>query len=266
VVDAAVVASRSNFGFGGPQPDLRLSGFLLEDQGFDPVKLDIRDPRTGLVHTFTVIGVLAETAPQFMLGITVSQTGMNSAFGAVAPSIYLFKLAPGVDPATTADRMEAAFVANGMQVDDLRKLLRDGVGASLTFTYIILGFMGLGLIVGVAALGVISARAVVERRQQIGVLRSIGLQRRMIEATFLLESSLISLTAILLGTVLGLVVAYNVIAQSASQPSWGNLEFAVPWWTLTIVFVTVYAASLLATIIPARRGARVRPAEALRYQ
>ena len=34
--------------------------------------------------------------------------------------------------------------------------------------------MGLGLIVGVAALGVITARAVVERRQQIGVLRAIG--------------------------------------------------------------------------------------------
>ena len=31
--------------------------------------------------------------------------------------------------------------------------------------------MGLGLIVGIAALGVISARAVVERRQEIGILR-----------------------------------------------------------------------------------------------
>ena len=44
-----------------------------------------------------------------------------------------------------------------------------------------MGFMGLGLIVGVAALGVISARAVVERRQQIGVLRAIGFRRRMVQ-------------------------------------------------------------------------------------
>jgi hypothetical protein len=40
------------------------------------------------------------------------------------------------------------------------------LGSQKTFNYIIEGFMGLGLIVGVAALGVISARAVVERRQR----------------------------------------------------------------------------------------------------
>ena len=60
--------------------------------------------------------------------------------------------------------------------------------------------MGLGLIVGVAALGVISARAVVERRQQIGVLRAIGFRRGMVQLSFLLESSFIALTAIVVGT------------------------------------------------------------------
>jgi putative ABC transport system permease protein len=43
--------------------------------------------------------------------------------------------------------------------------------------------MALGLIVGVAALGVISARSVVERRQQIGVLRAVGFRRGMVQAT-----------------------------------------------------------------------------------
>ena len=71
--------------------------------------------------------------------------------------------------------------------------------------------------VGVAALGVISARAVVERRQQIGVLRSIGFRRRMVQVTFLLESSFVALTAIVVGTVLGLVIAYNVIATTAAS-------------------------------------------------
>jgi putative ABC transport system permease protein len=53
-------------------------------------------------------------------------------------------------------------------------VLRDTVRASPTFQWLILGFLGLGLIIGVAALGVISARAVEERRQQIGVMRAIG--------------------------------------------------------------------------------------------
>ena len=80
-----------------------------------------------------------------------------------------------------------------------------------------MGFMGLGLIVGVAALGVITARAVVERRQQIGVLRAIGFRKRMVQLTFLIESSFVALTSIVVGTALGLVVAHNVISDSRAR-------------------------------------------------
>jgi putative ABC transport system permease protein len=126
--------------------------------------------------------------------------------------------------------------------------------------------MGLGLIVGVAALGVISARAVVERRQQIGVLRAIGFRRGMVQAVFLIESSFIALTSIVAGTVLGLVLAENIIRDSSKQPSWENLHLVVPWATLGIVFLVVYVVALAATLAPALRASRIRPAEALRYQ
>jgi putative ABC transport system permease protein len=131
---------------------------------------------------------------------------------------------------------------------------------------IILGFLGLGLVIGVAALGVVSARSVVERRQQIGVLRAIGFQRRMVQLSFLLESSVIALGAIVLGTVFGVAIAYNVIQDSAANPSWSQLSLSLPWATFAIVFVAVYAAALLATFIPARRASRIAPASALRYQ
>ena len=118
--------------------------------------------------------------------------------------------------------VESAFLANGMQADSLQKLLADAVSASLTFDRLIEGFMALGLIVGVAALGVVSARSVVERRQQIGVLRAIGYRRSMVQACFLIESSFVALTAIVVGTALGLAVAYNVISDTRRQPSWSG--------------------------------------------
>lgn len=126
--------------------------------------------------------------------------------------------------------------------------------------------MGLGLIVGVAALSVITARSVVERRQQIGVLRSIGFQRRMIQAAFLLESSFVALTAIVVGTALGLALGFNIVSDQAKQPSWDNITFTVPWLTLGAVFLLVYAVALVTTLAPAVRSSRVYPAEALRYQ
>ena len=126
--------------------------------------------------------------------------------------------------------------------------------------------MMLGLVVGVAALGVISARAVVERRQQIGVLRAIGFRRGMVQAVFLIESSFIALTSIVAGTVLGLILAENIVRDSAKQPSWENLTLVVPWGTFGVVFLVVYLVALAATLAPAMRASRIRPAEALRYQ
>ena len=126
--------------------------------------------------------------------------------------------------------------------------------------------MGLGLMVGVAALGVISARAVVERRQQIGVLRAIGFRRGMVQALFLLESSFIALTSIVVGTALGLVLAYNIIEDSRRQPSWENMTLVVPWPTSRSSSSSSTPSPLATTFLPAVRASRVYPAEALRYQ
>jgi putative ABC transport system permease protein len=140
------------------------------------------------------------------------------------------------------------------------------VAANMTFNRLIQGFMGLGLVVGVAALGVISARAVVERRQQIGVMRALGFRRRMVQTAFLLESSFIAATAIVVGTALGLILAWNIIDDQRRMPSWENLSLHVPWINLLVVFAIVYVVALAATLAPAIRASRISPAEALRYQ
>jgi len=118
----------------------------------------------------------------------------------------------------------------------------------------------------VAALGVISARAVVERRQQIGMLRAIGFQPEMIQRSLLAETGIVALTAIVVGAGLGLLLAFNIIDDQRRQPSWENLELYVPWLNLFIVFAIVYVVALAATLAPAIRASRTRPAEALRYQ
>ena len=115
-----------------------------------------------------------------------------------------------------------------MEAESIQKVVDDAVAASMTFNRLIQGFMGLGLIVGVAALGVISARAVAERRQQIGVLRAIGFRRGMVQAVFLLESSFIALTSIVVGTGLGLLLTYEIVLDSRKTPSWENITLVVP--------------------------------------
>jgi len=266
VVDPLVVPRKANWNM-GPAPKFKLHGFYLEDKSFAPVRMDVRDPQTGRVARLTVIGVLADSVPLFMAGVWTSQATATHAFGDRAlPTGYLFALEKGVDPKATATRLESAFLANGMQADSLKKLLSDVVSANLTFDRIIMGFMGLGLIVGVAALGVITARSVVERRQQIGVLRAIGFRRRMVQLAFLFESSFVALTSIVVGTVLALIVAFNVVHDATQQPGMESVGFDVPWGMLAIIFSVVYLVALGTTLLPAVRASRIYPAQALRYE
>jgi putative ABC transport system permease protein len=266
VVDPMAAPRRANFAGFAPPQDFRLSGFYLEDETFAPVRLDVRDPQTGAQIPLTVIGILSDTAPYSMAGISTSQETLDAFGERVEPTVHLFALREGADATAIAQKLETAFIANGMEADSIQALLDDAVGANTTFTRLVQGFMGLGLVVGVAALGVITARSVVERRQQIGVLRAIGFQRRMVQLSFLLESSFIALTSIVVGTALGLAVAFNVISDSKEQPSWENMSFDVPWLNLGVIFLAVYLTALATTFAPALRASRVYPAEALRYE
>jgi putative ABC transport system permease protein len=265
VVDGFVVPRRQNWSFGTP-PDFRLRGFFVEDGTFAPVPVEVTDGQTGTTIRLTVIGVLSDTVPLEMAGISTSQRTLAPLGARAQPLVWYFATAPGVDARATAHDLESAFLANGMEADAMSDLLADAVGVSWMFNRLVLGFLGLGLIVGVAALAVVSARSVVERRQQIGVLRAIGFQRGMVRSTFVLEASLVSLASIVAGTALGLVLSFNIIRDTASRPGYDNLAFSVPWASLGVVFAAVFLAAILASSLPARKAARVQPADALRYQ
>jgi putative ABC transport system permease protein len=122
----------------------------------------------------------------------------------------------------------------------------------------------IGLVVGVAALGVISTRAVVERRQQIGMLRALGFQRNMVSWIFLIESSFVSLLGIGLGVGLALIPASQMITEMAVEIP--GLTFQVPWKEIVFVSGLAYAMTLLTTWLPAVQASQVTPAEALRYE
>jgi putative ABC transport system permease protein len=142
--------------------------------------------------------------------------------------------------------------------DELR--LVQGVRGLLNM--ILQGFMGVGLLAGVAALGTLSTRAVVERRRQIGVLRALGFSAGAVSAGLLVESAVVALLGAGLGVALGLFVAQNTVAfLSQLNP---ELRFSVPWEQIGVVVLVALGAALLMTMLPARAAARLTPAEALR--
>ena len=239
---------------------------FYKDEKMSGVDVEVREPRSGAVVQVKVIGVL-DRIHENSGSMIVSKSILDDAIPFPLPiTNYRFTLADGVDAKEVARTMEASFLEYGMDTEVLEEELeKEAAGAMGTFR-VFIGFQALGLVVGVAALGVVTTRAVVERRQQIGVLRAIGYRRRMIQLSFLLESSFISLLGIIIGTTLGIVLGWQAYNDIKEDEGIDTIRFSIPWIQIGVILAVTYAASLLATFLPARQASRVYPAEALRYE
>ena len=77
-------------------------------------------------------------------------------------------------------------------------------------------YLGFGLLIGIAGLGVVMVRAARERRHEIGTLRAMGLQGRVVSRAFLIEAFFIAGGGVIIGTSLALVTAYQVVVNSSA--------------------------------------------------
>ena len=243
-----------------------LEGVYYNDNSMETVQLEVRDPRTRQVFTLTVIGVMDRLHRSAGSIITSKQALDDASPFPVPLTSYRFRLAAGADAAAVSRNIEAAFLEHGMSSVVGAAELERQAGADRTFGRLFSGFLALGLIAGITALGIVSTRAVAERRQQIGVLRALGYRRRMVMLSFLLESSFVSLLGTLLGAALGLILARQAFLGFASEEGIESLTFTIPWGEIALILVATYAFSMLATYLPARRASRTYPAEALRYE
>lgn len=137
------------------------------------------------------------------------------------------------------------------------------------------------LIVSVAAFNIIASLVMVVagKRNDIAILRTMGLSRGSVVATFIVQGTVIGWIGTLAGVCLGIVLALNAGDITPALERLFRFEIFDPevyyitripseLRTLDVLLVaaTALALTLLATIYPARRAAATEPAEALRYE
>jgi putative ABC transport system permease protein len=179
-------------------------------------------------------------------------------------SSALIATAPGVRDQTVMNELQVKFLSSGLVATSLQASVKRMFDANTSFFRLMEGFLALGLAVGITGLGVVMVRAVRERRRTIGVLRALGFRARTIERSFLLESSIVALEGIVIGAVLGVLTTWLLYQNSAAFATVQGSKFPILWGTLAIAVFGTWAASLLATLGPARRAARILPALAVR--
>lgn len=208
----------------------------------------------------TVIGIMDQI---LVSGAFTTKAFVEShATGVTENLFYVDTVAgTGIADETVLDEFEnglAEFGLNGIVVKDV---IAEAMAISSSMMQLMEVFLGVGLIVGISGLGIITIRNIAERRQEIGVMRAIGFQRNMILNTFLLETSFVALLGITMGVVLGLLLSYRLF-------DWGGFseisEFVVPWGEVLLVLLIAFTVTIASTLPPSRKAARLAPAEALR--
>jgi putative ABC transport system permease protein len=161
-----------------------------------------------------------------------------------------------------AKRIEANYKDLGLDAASIRKKVLDQNQSFRQIFTLIRLFLSLGLIVGILSLGIVTARSVIERRQEIGMMRALGYLRRQIRRTFLMEMLTTVALGILIGTFIALIVSFAIWYAQLRQL---RLPYVVPTGELLLIGFIAFTVTTLATLSPILRAARTPPAEALRY-
>jgi lipoprotein-releasing system permease protein len=137
------------------------------------------------------------------------------------------------------------------------------------------------MIVVVAAFNIISTLVMVvtDKQSDIAILRTLGASPRTVMGIFIIQGSVLGVVGNVLGVIGGIALALNVADLVKWYEGLSGTNFLDPniyyiselpsdlhWSDVGVVSIVAFVITLLATLYPAWRAARVQPAEALRYE
>jgi putative ABC transport system permease protein len=219
----------------------------------DPVTVRVGDRRVELrVILLGGWGKAGMVAPEAMAQLT----------DAPEPHVIWARASAGVDPIQLVDDLDGLADAAGAEVEDHLQVRAAGNRQLDVLTWSVLGLLGVSVAIALIGIGNTLGLSALERAREHAMLRALGLTRRQLRRMLAAEAVLLSVVATLLGTTIGVGfawVAYEAVVKRALT----HATMQIPWPSLGAVVLIAALAGLLASVLPARRAARVTPAAGL---
>ena len=132
-------------------------------------------------------------------------------------------------------------------------------------TGVLVAFAAISLVVSTIMIAIIIYTSVLERRKEIGVLRSIGARKKDVARVFLAESAILGGYSGVIGVVVSCLIS---LAGSAILKSVFGIAdiMQVEWWHAVMMLGISVLLSMLAGFVPSRVAAKKDPAIALRSE
>lgn len=183
-------------------------------------------------------------------------------FGGGTPDLFVMTVPPGTDPAAARDALVAAFPELYLDVtlnQSYRARILELTQQTFTTTN---GLLLLAIFI--AALGVANTLGMnlSSRQHEVAVLRTLGLTRRGVRQLVTAEGIVVVALGTVLGVLTGLLLS-QVITTGASALTGYRITPVYPWRLIVVALISSPLVGLLASLVPARRAARLSPVSAL---
>jgi putative ABC transport system permease protein len=193
---------------------------------------------------------------------TVTNQVLEDKFGAEKDGLLF---AAVDDPGRTAEVQDAVEQALKQDFPQVEALTKDEFGddfAGRINKLLALIYALLALTVIVALFGIVNTLvlSITERTRELGMLRAIGTSRRQVRGMIRMEAVIMSLIGGILGVVLGTGLAL-LVSRAVD-----DLTLSIPVVTVLALLLLAAVAGVLASVIPARRAARLDVLRALAYE
>lgn len=167
------------------------------------------------------------------------------------------------------DNYNATLQANGetpvKYSDNLSMIMAYVESMTATITGVLIGFAAISLIVSSIMIAIIIYTSVIERKKEIGVLRSIGARKLDVSGVFIAESGIIGCLSGVLGIAISYILILPINAVIAKLFSVQHLA-TLSWWQPLMMFGISIVLAVLAGFVPAHMAANKDPVECLRSE
>ncbi|MBW2967916.1 ABC transporter permease [Candidatus Woesearchaeota archaeon] len=225
---------------------------------------------------FRVVGEVSEVGnPSDDSQVYISLAGAQDIFGLDKDELdYFFvKVKEGAESADVAENIKKELRKTRDVEEDEEDFIvqttQEVIGSFgtilLVVTIVLAGIASISLLVGGVNIANTMYTAVMERTNEIGIMKAIGARNSDIFLIFLIESGILGAAGGICGIAAGVGMS-KLVSFAAEAGGWSLIYGVFPYWLTVGAFVFSFIVGALAGTLPARQAAKMKPVDALRYE